>query len=180
MSDKKWYAIQSFAGSELAVKRAIENMLTELGWKDKLGEIIVPTEEVIDIKNGKKKITERCIYPGYVFVELEDLNKNTQLWQKIQSLPKVGGFIGESNKPTPLSKSDIDLIIQKAQQKSAPKPKISFTHGETVRIVEGPFANFTGTVEEYDLLQGKLKLNVTIFGRSTPVEISHTQVEKII
>ena len=180
MSDKKWYAIQSFAGSELSVKRTIENMLTELGWKEKLGEIIVPTEEVIDIKNGKKKITERCIYPGYVFVELEDLNKNTQLWQKIQSLPKVGGFIGESNKPTPLSKSDIDLIIQKAQQKSAPKPKISFSHGETVRIVEGPFANFTGTVEEYDLLQGKLKLNVTIFGRSTPVEIAHTQVEKII
>jgi transcriptional antiterminator NusG len=180
MSDKKWYAIQSFAGSELAVKRAIENMLTELGWRDKLGEIIVPTEEVIDIKNGKKRITERCIYPGYVFVELEDLDKNTQLWQKIQSLPKVGGFIGESNKPTPLSKSDIDLIIQKAQQKSAPKPKISFAHGETVRIVEGPFANFTGTVEEYDLSQGKLKLNVTIFGRSTPVEIAHTQVEKII
>jgi len=180
MSDKKWYAIQSFAGSELAVKRAIENMLTELGWKDKLGEIIVPTEEVIDIKNGNKKITERCIYPGYVFVELDDLANNTQLWQTIQSLPKVGGFIGESNKPTPLSKSDIDLIIQKAQQKSAPKPKISFAHGETVRIVEGPFANFTGTVEEYDLLQGKLKLNVTIFGRSTPVEISHTQVEKII
>jgi len=180
MSNKKWYAIQSFAGSELAVKRAIENMLIELGWKEKLGEVIVPTEEVIDIKNGNKKITERCIYPGYVFVELEDLSKNTQLWQKIQSLPKVGGFIGESNKPTPLSKSDIDLIIEKAQQKSAPKPKISFTHGETVRIVEGPFANFTGTVEEYDLLQGKLKLNVTIFGRSTPVEISHTQVEKII
>jgi len=180
MSNKKWYAIQSFAGSELAVKRAIENMLNELGWKDKLGEIIVPTEEVIDIKNGKKKITERCIYPGYVFVELEDLANNTQLWQKIQSLPKVGGFIGESMRPTPLSKSDIDLIIEKAKQKSAPKPKISFAHGETVRIVEGPFANFTGTVEEYDLAQGKLKLNVTIFGRSTPVEISHTQVEKII
>ena len=180
MSDKKWYAIQTFAGSELAVKRAIENMLTELGWKDKLGEIIVPTEEVIDIKNGKKKITERCIYPGYVFVELEDLSKNTQLWQKIQSLPKVGGFIGESKRPTPLSRSDIDLIIQKAQQKAAPKPKISFTHGETVRIIDGPFANFTGTVEEYDLLQGKLKLNVTIFGRSTPVEIHYTKVEKIV
>ena len=177
---KKWYAIQTFAGSELAVKQAIKNLTEELGLTDKVGEIIVPTEEVIDIKNGKKRITKRCIYPGYLFVELEDLDKNIQLWQKIQSLPKVGGFIGESNKPTPLSKSDIDLIIQKAQQKSAPKPKIAFTHGETVRIVEGPFANFTGTVEEYDLLQGKLKLNVTIFGRSTPVEISHTQVEKII
>jgi len=177
---KKWYAIQSFSGSELAVKRGIQNLIQELGWDDKLGEIIVPTEEVIDIKNGKKKITERCIYPGYVFVELEDLYENTALWQKIQSLPKVGGFIGESNKPTPLSKSDIDLIIEKAQQKAAPKPKISFVHGETVRIVDGPFANFTGTVEEYDMFQGKLKLNVTIFGRSTPVEISHTQVEKII
>ena len=177
---KKWYAIQTFAGSELAVKQAIKNLTEELGLTDKVGEIIVPTEEVIDIKNGKKRITKRCIYPGYLFVELEDLDKNIQLWQKIQSLPKVGGFIGESNKPTPLSKSDIDLIIQKAQQKSAPKPKISFAHGETVRIVEGPFANFTGTVEEYDLSQGKLKLNVTIFGRSTPVEIPHTQVEKII
>ena len=180
MSDKKWYAIQSFAGSELAVKRAIENMLTELGWRDKLGEIIVPTEEVIDIKNGKKKITERCIYSGYVFVELEDLKDNRALWQKIQSLPKVGGFIGESNKPTPLSKSDIDLIIQKAQQKSAPKPKISFDEGETVRITEGPFANFTGLVEDYDMEHGKLKLNVSIFGRSTPVEILYTQVEKIV
>jgi transcriptional antiterminator NusG len=177
---KKYYAIQSFSGSELAVKRGIQNLIQELGWDDKLGEIIVPTEEILDIKNGKKKITERCIYPGYVFVELEDLNENTALWQQIQSLPKVGGFIGESNKPTPLSKSDIDLIIEKAQQKAAPKPKIAFTHGETVRIVDGPFANFTGTVEEYDMSQGKLKLNVTIFGRSTPVEISHTQVEKII
>jgi transcriptional antiterminator NusG len=177
---KKWYAIQSFSGSELAVKRAIQNLVQELGWNEKLGEIIVPTEEVIDIKNGKKRITERCIYPGYVFVELEDLDKNTDLWQKIQSLPKVGGFIGESKKPTPLSKSDIDLIIEKAQQKTAPKPKIAFANGETVRIVEGPFANFTGIVKEYDMSQGKLKLNVTIFGRSTPVEIAHTQVEKII
>jgi len=177
---KKWYAIQTFAGSELAVKRAIQNLVEELGWQDKVGEIIVPTEEVIDIKNGKKRITERSIYPGYVFVELEDLSNNISIWHKIQSLPKVGGFIGESKKPTPLSKSDIDLIIEKAKQKAAPKPKISFSHGETVRIVEGPFANFTGTVEEYDMSQGKLKLNVTIFGRNTPVEISHTQVEKII
>jgi len=177
---KKWYAIQTFAGSELAVKRAIQNLVEELGWQDKVGEIIVPTEEVIDIKNGKKRITERSIYPGYVFVELEDLSNNIDIWHKIQSLPKVGGFIGESKKPTPLSKSDIDLIIEKAKQKAAPKPKISFSHGETVRIVEGPFANFTGTVEEYDMSQGKLKLNVTIFGRNTPVEISHTQVEKII
>ena len=173
----QWYAIQTYAGSEQAVKRAIEQLILDYGIEEKVERIVVPTEEVIEVKNGKTKIYERSIYPGYVFLEAD---LDTALWHKIQSLPKVGGFIGESKKPTPLSKSDIDLIIQKAQQKSAPKPKISFSHGETVRIVEGPFANFTGVVEEYDLSQGKLKLNVTIFGRSTPVEIPHTQVEKII
>ena len=179
-NNMQWYALQVYSGSELAVRRAIENMLTELGWRDKLGEIIVPTEEVIDIKNGKKRITERCIYPGYVFVELEDLDKNTQLWQKIQSLPKVGRFIGESKKPTPLKKEDIELILEKAKTKSAPKPKVSFEEGEIVRINEGPFANFTGEVEDFDYEKGMLKLNVTIFGRSTPVEIHYTKVEKIV
>ena len=173
----RWYAIQSYSGNELSVKKAITKLLDDLALSDRLGEIIVPTEEVIDIKNGKKRIFERCIYPGYVFIEVD---LDTNLWQKIQSLPKVGGFIGESKKPTPLSKEDVDLIIKKAQQKSAPKPKIHFEEGETVRVIDGPFANFTGVVDEYDLAQGKLKLNVTIFGRSTPVEISHTKVEKII
>ena len=174
---KQWYSLQTYAQSELASKRAIENLMEQTGQLDKLGEIVVPTEEVIDVKNGKKKIYERCIYPGYVFIEID---LDVDLIHKIQSLPKVGGFVGESNKPTPLSKEDIDLIIKKANSKTAPKPKIDFEHGETVRIIEGPFANFTGTVDEYDLEQGKLKLNVTIFGRSTPVEISHTKVEKII
>lgn len=173
----RWYAIQSYSGNELSVKKAITKLLDDLALSDRLGEIIVPTEEVIDIKNGKKRIFERCIYPGYVFIEVD---LDTNLWQKIQSLPKVGGFIGESKKPTPLSKEDVDLIIKKAQQKSAPKPKIHFEEGETVRVIDGPFANFTGVVDDYDLVQGKLKLNVTIFGRSTPVEISHTKVEKII
>jgi transcriptional antiterminator NusG len=174
---KEWYSLQTYAGSEMAVKKAIINMISQLGQSEKLGEIVIPTEEVIDVKNGKKRILERCIYPGYAFIEID---LDTNLWQKIQSLPKVGGFIGESNKPTPLSKADIDLIIEKAQNKSAPKPKIAFEQGETVRIIEGSFANFTGVVDEYDLAQGKLKLNVTIFGRSTPVEIAHTKVEKII
>jgi len=174
---KEWYSLQTYAGSEMAVKKAIINMISQLGQSEKLGEIVIPTEEVIDVKNGKKRILERCIYPGYVFIEID---LDTNLWQKIQSLPKVGGFVGESNKPTPLSKTDIDLIIEKAQSKSAPKPKIAFEQGETVRIIEGSFANFTGVVDEYDFEQGKLKLNVTIFGRSTPVEISHTKVEKII
>jgi len=173
----KWYAIQTYAGSEQSVKRAIEAMAEQLGLQDRIEEIVVPTEDVIEVKNGKKKITERSLYPGYAFAKMD---LDTDLWQKIQSLPKVSRFIGESKKPTPLSDRDVQNILDKVQNRAAPKPKISFETGEMVRIVDGPFANFTGMVEEYDLEHGKLKLNVSIFGRSTPVEILYSQVEKII
>jgi transcriptional antiterminator NusG len=172
-----WYALQVYSGSELSVKKAIENVKNDYNLQDVIGEVIVPTEEVIEVKNGKKKIYERSIYPGYVFLEAE---LDTELWHKIQSLPKVGRFIGESKKPTPLKKEDIELILEKAKTKTAPKPKVSFEEGETVRINEGPFANFTGEVEDFDYEKGMLKLNVTIFGRSTPVEIHYTKVEKIV
>ena len=177
MADYKWYAIQTYAGSELSVKRAIENIFSQLGAEDKLKEIVVPTEDVIEVKNGEKKISERCLYPGYVFANID---LDMKIWHKIQSLPKVSRFIGESKKPTPLTDRDINLILEKARTKSAPKPKISFEVGESVRITDGPFANFTGVVEEYDMIHGTLKLNVSIFGRSTPVEITYSQVEKII
>lgn len=173
----QWYAIQAYAGSEQAVKRSIQQLVKDNGIDEKLGEIIVPTEDVIDIKDGKKRITERSLYPGYVFVNID---LDTTIWHKIQSLPKVSRFIGEQKKPSPLSKADIDLILEKAKKKSAPKPKIEYEKGEIVRIIDGPFANFNGMVEEYDLEHGKLKLNVSIFGRNTPVEIQYTQVEKII
>ncbi|MDD3324947.1 MAG: transcription termination/antitermination protein NusG [Sulfurospirillaceae bacterium] len=173
----KWYAIQTYAGSEQAVKKAIINLVQDRGISEKLANIIVPTEDVIEVKNGKKKISERSLYPGYAFAELD---LDTALWHMIQSMPKVGRFIGESKKPTPLSEKDIALILEKAQNKGAPKPKIFFENGESVRITEGPFANFTGSVEEYDMEHGKLKLNVSIFGRSTPVEILYSQVEKIV
>jgi transcriptional antiterminator NusG len=173
----QWYAIQTYAGSEQSVKKAIENIFNQLKAEEKLKEILVPTEDVIEIKDGEKKITERSLYPGYVFAHLV---LDMDVWHKIQSLPKVSRFIGESKKPTPLRKKDVELILEKAHSKAAPKPKISFTIGESVRINEGPFANFTGQVEEYDMVQGKLKLNVSIFGRSTPVEILYSQVERII
>ena len=177
MAGFKWYAIQTYAGSEMSVKNAIENIFKQLGAEDKLQEIVVPTEDVIEVKNGEKKISQRCLYPGYVFANLElDMN----IWHRIQSLPKVSRFIGESKKPTPLSDKDINLILEKARNKAAPKPKISFDVGESVRITDGPFSNFTGVVEEYDMVHGTLKLNVSIFGRSTPVEITYSQVEKII
>lgn len=177
MSVHKWYAIQTYAGSEMAVKRAIENLVKDNGIAEQLKEIVVPTEDVIEFKNGKEKISERSLYSGYVFALLD---LNTELWHRIQSLPKVGRFIGESKKPTPLSEKDINLILEKVHNRAAPKPKIYFEEGENVRIIEGPFANFTGMVEEYDMARGLLKLNVSIFGRSTPVEILYSQVEKII
>jgi transcriptional antiterminator NusG len=173
---QKWYAIQAFAGSELAVKSAIMQMVKELHIEEKVEEILVPTEDVIEVKKGKQKIVARSLYPGYVFAKVD---LDTALWQNIQALPRVGGFIGDKA-PTPLTEKDANQILAKAHQKEAPKPKVSFDTSEVVRIIDGPFANFTGVVDEYDMLAGKLKLNVSIFGRSTPVEILFSQVEKII
>lgn len=173
----RWYSIQTYAGSERSVKAAIENIIAENNLQDIITDVIVPTEDVIEVKNGKKKISERSLYSGYVFANMD---LTTDLQHKIQSLPRVAGFIGEANKPTPLSDSDIEVILDRVTNRSAPKPKVYFDNGEMVRIVDGPFANFTGTVDEYDLEHGTLKLNVSIFGRSTPVDISYSQVEKII
>ena len=173
----KWYSIQTYAGSERSVKAAIENLMAEHGLQEAIAEIVVPTEDVIEVKNGKKKISERSLYSGYVFINID---LSTELQHMIQSLPRVSGFIGEANHPTPLSEGDINTILDRVQNRAAPKPKVFFDVGEMVRIIEGPFANFTGTVDEYDLEHGTLKLNVSIFGRSTPVDIAYTQVEKII
>ena len=173
----QWYSIQTYSGSERSVKAAIENIIIERGLQEEIKDLLVPTEDVIEVKDGKKKITERSLYSGYVFVYI-DLSKELQ--HLIQSLPRVSGFVGEANHPTPLSESDIQVILDRANNRAAPKPKVFFDSGEMVRIVDGPFANFTGTVDEYDLEHGTLKLNVSIFGRATPVDISYTQVEKII
>lgn len=172
-----WYAIQTYSGSEQSVKRAIQNLFRECNMQSRLEEIVVPTEDIIEMKNSKKRVVERSLYPGYVFIKVD---LDTKLWHMIQSLPRVGRFIGESKKPTPLSESDIKNILEKVENRAAPKPKIFFDAGEVVRIVEGPFANFTGIVEEYGMEHEKLKLNVSIFGRNTPVEILYSQVEKII
>ena len=172
----KWYSIQTY-GSERKVKEAILNLIEENNLQDRISEVIVPTEDVVEMKSGKKKISERSLYSGYVFINID---LDTELQTMIQSLPKVSGFIGESNMPTPLSENDINTILDRVQNRPAPKPKVYFESGEMVRIIDGPFANFTGTVDEYDVEHGTLKLNVSIFGRSTPVDISYSQVEKII
>jgi len=173
----QWYAIQVYSGSEQSVKRGIEQLVIDHGIEEKVERIVVPTEEVIEVKNGEKKITERVLYSGYAFAHID---LDTDLWHKIQSLPRVSRFIGEQKTPTALTESDIKNILDRMEQKSAPRPKVDFEAGEMVRIIDGSFANFTGMVEEYDLNHGTLKLNVSIFGRNTPVEILYTQVEKII
>jgi len=172
----QWYSIQTY-GSDKAVKAAILHMIEEHGLQDHITEVIVPTEDVIEVKDGKKKVSERSLYSGYVFAKID---LNTEIQHMIQGVPKVSGFIGEGSRPTPLSEHDINVILDRVNNRAAPKPKIFFDNGEMVRIVDGPFANFTATVDEYDLEHGTLKLNVSIFGRATPVDISYTQVEKII
>lgn len=172
----KWYAIQTYSGSELAVKRALIQLSEEMA-DGRIAEVLVPTEDLIEIKKGKKSIVERPLYPAYAFAKIE---LDTGLWHSIQSMPKVGRFIGESKKPTPLSEKDITAILDKVNNRAAAKPKVSFDEGEMVRVTEGPFANFNGIVEDFDMASGMLKLNVSIFGRNTPVEISYSQVERVV
>jgi transcriptional antiterminator NusG len=172
----QWYAIQTHSGSELTVKRALEKLADEMK-NDRIAEVLVPTEDLIEIKKGKKNIVEKPLYPAYAFAKID---LDTALWHRIQSMPKVGRFIGESKKPTALSDKDINLILEKVKNRAAAKPKVSFDEGEMVRIKEGPFANFNGIVEDFEMSSGLLKLNVSIFGRNTPVEISYTQVERVV
>ncbi len=172
----QWYAIQTHSGSEISVKNALLRLREEMQ-NDRISEVLVPTEDLIEIKKGEKVITERPLYPAYAFAKID---LDTALWHQIQSMPRVGRFIGESKRPTPLSEKDINSILEKVQNKAAARPKISFDKGETVRIKEGSFANFNGIVENFDLQSGMLTLNVSIFGRNTPVEISYTQVELVV
>jgi transcriptional antiterminator NusG len=171
-----WYAIQTHSGSELSVKSSLEDMANRLG-DGRIDDVIVPTEDLIEIKNSKQVITEKPLYSAYVFAKID---LNTELWHAIQSMPKVGRFIGESKKPSPLPDKDIEHIMAKVKVRAKPKPKIAFEEGEVIRIKEGSFANFNGHVESFDLASGMLRLNVLIFGRNTSVEISYTQVERVV
>ena len=170
-----WYAIQTHSGSELTIKNALEKLAKDLE-DGRVEQVIVPTEDLIEIKKGKKVIIEKPIYSAYVFAKID---LDTALWHAIQSMPKVGRFIGESKKPSPLSEKDINQILDKVNKRQPAKPKVSFEEGEQLRITEGSFANFNGVVESFDLTSGLLKLNVLIFGRNTPVEISYASVERV-
>ncbi|MFQ6672036.1 MAG: transcription termination/antitermination protein NusG [Candidatus Tectimicrobiota bacterium] len=174
---KEWYVVHTYSGYEAKVKVSLEERITALGLQDRITQILVPSEPVVEIKGGKKRISDRKFFPGYVLVEME-LSDDT--WYLIRNTPKVTGFLGGARHPTPLATEEVKFIIEQMRgEAEKPKPKVLFEQGENVRIVDGPFTNFTGVIDEVDEIRGKLKVMVTIFGRATPVEMEFLQVERV-
>ncbi len=174
---KNWYVVHTKTGSEEKVKTSLENKIAREGMQDLVGKVIIPTEQVSEIRSGKKKISKRKFFPGYLLVEME-LNEKTYLF--VKNSPGVTGFIGLGKQPSALRDSDVENILKRTQDTQAkPSPKMVFEKGEHIRVTEGPFENFNGIVEEMRPEKGKLRIGVSIFGRSTPVELEYWQVEKI-
>lgn len=175
---KKWYVVQAYSGFEKNVQRILEERIAREEMGDYFGQILVPVEKVVDIRNGRKTISERKSYPGYVLVEMEMTDDS---WHLVKSTPRVSSFIGgRANRPTPISQKEAEIILQQVQTGiEKPKPKVEFEVGQQVRVNEGPFADFNGVVEEVNYERNKLRVSVQIFGRETPVELEFSQVEKI-
>lgn len=175
--NKRWYVVHAYSGMEKSVQRALTERIARAGMEDKFGQILVPTEEVIEVKNGQKSVTERRFFPGYVLVEME---MTDETWHLVKNTSKVTGFIGgKSNKPTPIPPHEVDKIMQQMQEGiEKPRPKVLYEVGELVRIKDGPFTDFNGNVEEVNYEKSKVRVSVTIFGRATPVELDFGQVEK--
>jgi len=175
--DLRWYVVHAYSGMEKAVERNILERINRAGMQAKFGRILVPMEEVVEIKNGQKKTTERKFFPGYVLVEMV---MDDDTWHLVKHTNKVTGFVGGGkNRPSPISEAEVRKIVSQMQEGTEkPRHKIEFVVGETVRVKEGPFADFNGSVEEVNYEKSKVRVAVTIFGRSTPVELEFSQVEK--
>jgi transcriptional antiterminator NusG len=174
----KWYIVHTYSGFEERVKKILEERIKLYNLQDKFGQIVVPIEKVVEAAKGGKRVVPKKLYPGYILVQME-LDEET--WHVVRSVPKVTGFVGpeKGTKPLPLSDSEVEKIFQQMQEGvRKPKPKIDFEKGDTVRVTDGPFANFHGVVDEVNTDRGRLKVLVSIFGRSTPVEVEFHQVEK--
>lgn len=174
---KNWYIIHTYSGFEQKVADSLRSRAQAFGFSDKIGQILIPTEEVMELRAGKKVTSKRLLYPGYVLVQME---MNDQLWHEVKNTPRVTGFVGGGNSPVPLSSDEVNSILYR-QQTSAktPRPKMTFEKNENVKIIDGPFANFSGKVDEINADRNTLRVLVTIFGRATPVELDFLQVEKI-
>lgn len=177
MSGFKWYVIHTQTGFEGRVKSHLETRAGAAGLKQYISQVLIPTERVSEVKAGKKKISERKFFPGYILVEMV---LNDESWYLVRNTPGITGFVGSGHRPIPLKETDIEGILRQQEEKtSKPKPKVDFASGESVRVKEGAFANFNGVIEEVNANKGKLKVMVTIFGRATPVELEYWQVEKL-
>lgn len=174
---KKWYVVHAYSGYEKSVQRALKDRIERAGMQEKFGQILVPVEEVIEMKGGQKNISERKFFPGYVLVEME---MSDDTWHLVKDTDKVTGFVGGSAmKPTPISQKEVDNILQQIQEGvEKPRPKVLFEIGEAVRVKDGPFTDFHGNVEDVNYDKNKLRVSVSIFGRPTPVELDFNQVEK--
>ncbi len=177
-STKRWYVVHAYSGMEKAVERNLRERIDRAGMQDKFGRILVPMEEVVELKNGKKAVTERRFFPGYVLVEM-DMADDT--WHLVKHTSKVTGFVGGvRNRPAPISDAEVKKIVNQMQEGiDKPRPKVEWVVGELVRVKEGPFTDFNGAVEDVNYEKSKVRVSVTIFGRATPVELDFAQVEKI-
>ncbi|MFN3304156.1 MAG: transcription termination/antitermination protein NusG [Roseateles sp.] len=175
---KRWYVVHAYSGMEKAVERNLRERIDRAGMQDKFGRILVPTEEVVELKNGKKAVTERRFFPGYVLVEMV---MDDDSWHLVKHTSKVTGFVGGAkNRPAPISEAEVMKIVNQMQEGvEKPRPKVEWTVGEIVRVKEGPFTDFNGSVEEVNYDKSKVRVSVTIFGRATPVELDFAQVEKV-
>ncbi|MBI5409110.1 MAG: transcription termination/antitermination protein NusG [Nitrospirae bacterium] len=171
---KQWYVVHTYSGFEEKVKTTIKDNAQRRGLSDKIAEILIPTEKVVELKAGKKRETTKKFYPGYVLINM-DMDDET--WHLVSSTPRVTGFVG-GEKPTPLMSEEIDVVVQQIEKGPSTQVKTQFDRGDSVRIIDGAFANFNGFVEDIDNVHNKLKVMVTIFGRQTPVELNFMQVEK--
>ena len=173
----RWYVVQAFSGYEKSVKRSLEERIVRYNMETSFGEILVPTEEVVEMRDGKKRRSERKFFPGYVLVQME---MNDDSWHLVKDAPRVLGFIGgKKDDPAPITDKEVDSILNRIQEGTdKPRPKVLFEAGELVRIIDGPFNDFNGVVEEVDYDKSRMRVSVSIFGRSTPVDLQFIQVEK--
>jgi len=176
-SPKKWYIIHTYSGFENKVAESLKTRSEAFGWADKIGQVLIPTEEVVELRGGKKVTSKRLVYPGYVLVEME---MSDALWHEVKNTPRVTGFVGGGNSPVPLSADEVNQILyRQASSAERPRPKMTFEKNDSVRIIDGPFTSFSGKVDEVNPERGTLRVMVTIFGRATPVELEFLQVEKV-